>query len=258
MGEPSGDATGERCGRLRLDPLVASGIAVDAVVLRKGGGACGAARGGASETRRLIACIVSIELTRGARSLTASDDADAVACCRQRLRSCRHRPGGPPLPGATIISTGGLDRRTCHAGRSATSCGLHSNCSPSGEASDPRDVAERPPGVPATVFGGEQMARRWRPTRRSAEISPLQADRGRGDPFAPRLGMGCTSLGLHFIAADGEIGSDVDLGFMVGDGVELKLVLRGATKLNAMISRPAGSSIRELPARKGRRRLPSP
>jgi hypothetical protein len=112
--------------------------------------------------------------------------------------------------------------------------------------------------VPATVFGGEQMARRWRPTRRSAEISPLQADRGRGEPFAPRLGMGCTSLGLHFIAADGEIGSDVDLGLMVGDGVELRLVLRGATKLNAMISRPAGSSIRELPARKGRRRLPSP
>ena len=62
MGEPSGDATGERCGRLRLDPLVATGIAVDAVVLRKGGGACGAARGGASETSRLIACIVSIEL----------------------------------------------------------------------------------------------------------------------------------------------------------------------------------------------------
>ena len=52
------------------------------------------------------------------------------------------------------------------------------------------------------------------------------------------------------------IGSDVERGLMVGDGVELRLVLRGATKLNAMISRPAGSSIRELPARKGRRRLP--
>ena len=71
--------------------------------------------------------------------------------------------------------------------------------------------------------------------------------------------MGCTSLGLHFIAADGEIGSDDDRGWlMVGDGVELKLDRRGATKLNAMISRPDGSSIRELPARKGRRRLPSP